>query len=221
MTEPTDITKNMSTAEKMVKDATLAFRQYMDIPYIPEEEEFLFEEFGGKPGQGKVKTPKKLTVKQAFAFLDYSGFPLADENAKFSIASSIKLGAPELFDDADFEAYEKKYGDVMRMQEEGASASKNITTAKTPQAVNESMPSKKDPTKITLREAAELYRTQGIGTQNITRFKSGNSFGKYGDMPVVEAFAGDRGSRPIDEMLQETYVFYLRIHRVGESYLQP
>lgn len=66
------------------------------------------------------------------------------------------------------------------------------------------MAEKKDPTKITLREAAELYRTQGIGTQNITRFKRGNSFGKYGDMPVVEAFAGERGSRPIDEMFAQT-----------------
>lgn len=136
MAEPTDISKNMSTAEKMVKDGTLAFRQYMDIPYIPEEEEFLFEEFGGKPGQGRIKTPKKLTVKQAFALLDYSGFPLADENAKFSIASSIKLSAPELFDDASFKAYEKKFGKVMEMQEKGASASKNITTAKTSEAAN-------------------------------------------------------------------------------------
>ena len=200
MAEPTDITKNMSTAEKMVKDATLAFRQYMDIPYIPEEEEFLFEEFGGKPGQGKVKTPKKLTVKQAFAFLDYSGFPLADENAKFSIASSIKLGAPELFDDADFEAYEKKYGDVMRMQEEGASASKNITTAKTPQAVNESMPSKKDPTQITLREAADAYNARGAG--KIARFGAKGGLKQYGDIPLVQAFTPDEnGVRLIDTML--------------------
>jgi hypothetical protein len=108
----------------------------MEIPFIPEEEEFLFEAFGGKPGQGRVKTPKKLTPEQAMAFLDYSGFPLADENAKFSIASSIKLGAPELFDDASFKAYEKKFGKVMEMQEKGASASKNITTAKIPEAAN-------------------------------------------------------------------------------------
>ena len=156
MAEPTDISKNMSTAEKMVKDGTLAFRQYMDIPYIPEEEEFLFEEFGGKPGQGRIKTPKKLTVKQAFALLDYSGFPLADENAKFSIASSIKLSAPELFDDASFKAYEKKFGKVMEMQEKGASASKNITTAKTPKAANQPV-AELDPKTATLREVAEAY----------------------------------------------------------------
>ena len=139
MAEPTDIGKNLTTAEKMVRDATSVFREYMEIPFIPEEEEFLFKAFGGKPGQGKVKTPKKLTPEQAMAFLDYSGFPLADENAKFSIASSIKLGAPELFDDASFKDYEKKFGSVMEMQEKGASASKNITTAKTPKAANEPM----------------------------------------------------------------------------------
>jgi len=156
MAEPTDISKNMSTAEKMVKDGTLAFRQYMDIPYIPEEEEFLFEEFGGKPGQGRIKTPKKLTVKQAFALLDYSGFPLADENAKFSIASSIKLSAPELFDDTDFKAYENKFGKTMEMQEKGASASKNITTAKTPEAANKPV-ADLDPKTATLREVAQAY----------------------------------------------------------------
>jgi integrase len=156
MAEPTDIRTKMGTAEKMVTDATLAFRQYMDIPYIPEEEEFLFEEFGGKPGQGRIKTPKKLTVKQAIALLDYSGFPLADENAKFSIASSIKLSAPELFDDASFKAYEKKFGKVMEMQEKGASASKNITTAKTPKAANQPV-AELDPKTATLREVAEAY----------------------------------------------------------------
>jgi len=203
MAEPTDISKNMGTAEKMVKDGTLAFRQYMDIPYIPEEEEFLFEEFGGKPGQGRIKTPKKLTVKQAIALLDYSGFPLADENAKFSIASSIKLSAPELFDDASFKDYEKKFGKVMEMQEKGASASKNITTAKTPVAANEPMPSKKDPTQITLREAADAYNARGAG--KIARFSAKGALKQYGNMPLVQAFTPDEnGVRPIDKMLEGT-----------------
>jgi len=175
MAEPTDIRTKMGTAEKMVTDGTLAFRQYMDIPYIPEEEEFLFEEFGGKPGQGRIKTPKKLTVKQAFALLDYSGFPLADENAKFSIASSIKLSAPELFDDASFKAYEKKFGKVMEMQEKGASASKNITTAKTPKAANQPV-AELDPKTATLREVAEAYaekskRGKAFVTSSLQFFK--------------------------------------------------
>jgi len=175
MAEPTDIRTKMGTAEKMVTDATLAFRQYMDIPYIPEEEEFLFKEFGGKPGQGRVKTPKKLTVKQAIALLDYSGFPLADENAKFSIASSIKLSAPELFDDASFKAYEKKFGKVMEMQEKGASASKNITTAKTPKAANQPV-AELDPKTATLREVAEAYaekskRGKAFVTSSLQFFK--------------------------------------------------
>ena len=61
------------------------------------------------------------------------------------------------------------------------------------------MAEKKDPTKITLREAAELYR-KDLGTQKITRFNSGSSFAEYGDMTVVEAFTGERGERPIDKM---------------------
>jgi integrase len=175
MAEPTDIRTKMGTAEKMVTDGTLAFRQYMDIPYIPEEEEFLFKEFGGKPGQGRVKTPKKLTVKQAFALLDYSGFPLADENAKFSIASSIKLSAPELFDDSSFKAYEKKFGKTMEMQEKGASASKNITTAKTPKAANQPV-ADLDPKTATLREVAEAYaekskRGKAFVTSSLQFFK--------------------------------------------------
>lgn len=61
------------------------------------------------------------------------------------------------------------------------------------------MAEKKDPTKITLREAAELYR-KDLGTQKITRFNAGSSFAEYGDMTVVEAFTGERGERPIDKM---------------------
>jgi hypothetical protein len=64
------------------------------------------------------------------------------------------------------------------------------------------MAEKKDPTKITLREAAELYR-KDLGTQKITRFNPGSSFAEYGDMTVVEAFTGERGKRPIDKMGQE------------------
>ena len=61
------------------------------------------------------------------------------------------------------------------------------------------MAEQKDPTQITLREAAELYR-KDLGAQKITRFNPGSSFAKYGDMTVVEAFTGERGKRPIDEM---------------------
>ena len=158
MADIIDINKNTGTAEQIVKNATTLFREYMDIPFIPEEEEFLFKAFGGKPGQGKVKTPKKLTAEQAIAFLDYSGFPLADENAKFSIASSIKLNAPELFDDASFEGYEKKFGKLMEMQEKGASASKNIVAGKPIAAANEPVAAKgKSVTGKTIQEAFQDY----------------------------------------------------------------
>lgn len=65
------------------------------------------------------------------------------------------------------------------------------------------MAEQKDPTQITLREAAQMYRTE-IGTKSITRFNAGNSFAEYGDIPLTEAFAGNRGSRLIDEMAAKT-----------------
>ncbi len=141
MAEITNINKGKGTAQQIVQDALVVFRQYMDIPYIsegPDEEmKTLFEAFGGKPGQGQVKTPKKLTVEQAIAFLDFSGFPLADENAKFSIADALRIEAPEMFEEKSFKDYQKKFGKTMEMQEKSASASKNITTAKTPKAANQ------------------------------------------------------------------------------------
>jgi integrase len=158
--EITNINKGKGTAQKIVQDALVVFRQYMDIPYIEnssdEDMKALFEAFGGKPGQTRVKTPKKLTAEQAIAFLDFSGFPLADENAKFSIADAIRLEAPEMFEEKSFKDYQKKFGKTMEMQEKGASASKNITTAKTPKAANQPV-ADLDPKTATLREVAQAY----------------------------------------------------------------
>jgi len=61
------------------------------------------------------------------------------------------------------------------------------------------MAEQKDPTQITLREAAQMYRKE-IGTKKITRFDAGNSFAEYGNISLAEVFAGKRGSRIIDEM---------------------
>jgi len=210
MAEITNIGKNASSAEKMVKDATLAFRQYMDIPFIPEEEEFLFEAFGGKPGQGKVKTPKKLTVEQAIAFLDYSGFPLADENAKFSIASSIKLNAPELFDDASFKAYEKKFGSTMEMQEKGASASKNIVAGKPLEAANEPVAAKgKSVAGKTIQEAFESYLEGNRSADSISSMERA--------LKELDA-AGFPSDTPLSELNSEAGIERLHKWATGERY---
>jgi len=177
--EITNINKGKGTAQKIVQDALVVFRQYMDIPYIEnssdEDMKALFEAFGGKPGQTRVKTPKKLTAEQAIAFLDFSGFPLADENAKFSIADAIRLEAPEMFEEKSFKDYQKKFGKTMEMQEKGASASKNITTAKTPKAANQPV-AELDPKTATLREVAESYaekskRGKAFVTSSLQFFK--------------------------------------------------
>ena len=179
MAEITNINKGKGTAQKIVQDALVVFRQYMDIPYIEnssdEDMKALFEAFGGKPGQTRVKTPKKLTAEQAIAFLDFSGFPLADENAKFSIADAIRLEAPEMFEEKSFKDYQKKFGKTMEMQERGASASKNITTAKTPKAANQPV-AELDPKTATLREVAESYaekskRGKAFVTSSLQFFK--------------------------------------------------
>ena len=179
MAEITNINKGKGTAQKIVQDALVVFRQYMDIPYIEnssdEDMKALFEAFGGKPGQTRVKTPKKLTAEQAIAFLDFSGFPLADENAKFSIADAIRLEAPEMFEEKSFKDYQKKFGKTMEMQEKGASASKNITTAKTPKAANQPV-AELDPKTATLREVAESYaekskRGKAFVTSSLQFFK--------------------------------------------------
>ena len=59
-----------------------------------------------------------------------------------------------------------------------------------------------DPTKITLAEAAELYNAE-IGTSKIKRFGAKGKFSKFGSLTVVEAYAGEKGKRPIDVMMAQ------------------
>ena len=63
------------------------------------------------------------------------------------------------------------------------------------------MAEKKDPTQITLREAADAYNARGAGT--IARFGAKGTLKQYGDMPLVQAFTPDEsGVRPVDTMLE-------------------
>ena len=59
----------------------------------------------------------------------------------------------------------------------------------------------KDPKKITLKEAAELY-SQQIGTSKITAFGSKGKLKEYGNIPLVDIYKGNIGERVLDKMLQ-------------------
>jgi len=62
------------------------------------------------------------------------------------------------------------------------------------------MAEKKDPTQITLREAADAYNARGAG--KIARFGAKGTLKQYGDIPLVQAFTPDEnGVRLIDTIL--------------------
>lgn len=61
----------------------------------------------------------------------------------------------------------------------------------------------KDPSKITLAEASELYSKE-IGTSKISTFGKNGKFKKYGNVALVDVFKGEQGNRIIDEMLNQT-----------------
>jgi len=61
----------------------------------------------------------------------------------------------------------------------------------------------KDPLKITLAEAAQLYNKE-VGVSKISTFGKKGGFAKYGDTPLVDIFKGKQGSRILDKMLSET-----------------
>lgn len=65
------------------------------------------------------------------------------------------------------------------------------------------MAEEKDPLKITLREASQLYNKE-VGVSKISAFGAKGKFAKYGDTPLVDIFKGKQGSRTLDKMLGET-----------------
>jgi len=161
MAEPTDINKNKSAVDTLMDTLRVELKELQK--YKTADPEIL----GGKSGK-PVPVPKKFTAEQTIAFMKMfpNAFPLADENAYFGIARALTTESPELFDVASFDAYEEKFGKTMEMQEKGASASKNITTAETPKAANvandpKPKASKKiNPETATVRQIAELYATE-------------------------------------------------------------
>ena len=65
------------------------------------------------------------------------------------------------------------------------------------------MAEEKDPLKITLREASQLYNKE-VGVSKISSFGAKGKFAKYGNTPLVDIFKGKQGSRTLDKMLGET-----------------
>jgi len=131
---PTDIGKNKSTVSSMIDALRLEIRELQKFATV--QEDLIVE---GGSSSANIKVPKKLTAEQTIQFMKQfpNGFPLADENAFFGIARALTLESPELFDVDSFDAYEKKFGSTMEMQEKGASASKNIVAGKPTAAANE------------------------------------------------------------------------------------
>tara|TARA_E500000331_G_scaffold134226_2_gene131246 strand:- start:774 stop:2798 length:2025 start_codon:yes stop_codon:yes gene_type:complete len=170
MAEPTDINKNKSTVSSMVDALRVELKELQSFKTVDPDV------LGGKAGKS-IPVPKKFTAEQTVAFMKQfpNMFPLANENAYFGIARALTAESPDLFDVASFDAYEEKFGKTMEMQEKGASASKNITTAKTPKAANQSV-ADLNPKTATLREVAEAYaekskRGKAFVTSSLQFFK--------------------------------------------------
>jgi len=160
---PTKITKNKSTAGAMVDALRVELKELQGFKTVDPDV------LGGKAGE-PIPVPKKFTAEQTVAFMKQfpNMFPLADENAYFGIARALTEESPDLFDVASFDAYEENFGKTMEMQEKSASASKNITTAKTPEAANKPV-ADLDPKTATLREVAEAYaKKSGRGKAFVT-----------------------------------------------------
>ena len=168
---PTSINKNKSTAGAMVDALRVELKELQSFKTVDPDI------LGGKAGK-PIPVPKKFTAEQTVAFMKQfpNMFPLADENAYFGIARALTAESPDLFNIPSFDTYEEKFGKTMEMQEKGASASKNITTAKTPEAANKPV-ADLDPKTATLREVAEAYaakskRGKAFVTSSLQFFKN-------------------------------------------------
>jgi hypothetical protein len=157
MAEPTDINKNKSTAGAMVDALRVELKELQSFDTVDPEV------LGGKAGK-PIPVPKKFTADQIVSFMKQfpKMFPLANENAYFGIARALTVESPDLFDIPSFEEYEKKYGDVMEMQEKGGFASKNITTAKESKPANDPMPASKTTTGPSMADIADKIKNQTL-----------------------------------------------------------
>ena len=74
----------------VIERAVLDLQNIIDGGSIPEDDEGLYEAFGGKKGAGKVSVPKKLTDKQIKAYFDFIGTPLTSKSEIDSVISAVR-----------------------------------------------------------------------------------------------------------------------------------
>ncbi|MHC4316868.1 MAG: hypothetical protein ACYSW3_30880 [Planctomycetota bacterium] len=74
----------------VIERAALDLQSMVDTGFIPEDDEGLYEAFGGKKGAGKVAVPDKLTDKQILAYFDFIGTPLTSKSEKASVIDAIR-----------------------------------------------------------------------------------------------------------------------------------
>jgi hypothetical protein len=183
MAEITDFPERRDQISIAADEIGKELKKMQGYKTVGPENERLIEIFGGR------NIPRKITFAHMQELLKDMSPIAGDENTIFTLSQVIEEKFPGTIDKKNFADFEERFGSVLDTQDAGKSTK---LPANDPGK-------KKDPTKITLREAAELYR-KDLGTQKITRFNAGSSFAEYGDMTVVEAFTGERGERPIDKM---------------------
>jgi len=74
----------------VIERAAIDLQNMIDAGSIPEDDEGLYEAFGGKKGAGKVSVPKKLTDKQITAYFDFIGTPLTSKSEITSVVSAVR-----------------------------------------------------------------------------------------------------------------------------------
>jgi len=214
--EPTSINKNKSAVDILIDNLKLDLKEVQKFDNI--DAAYL----GGKAGT-LVPVPKKFTAEQTISFMRKfpSTYPLADENAYFGIASALTTESPELFDVASFNAYEEKFGMTMEMQEKGASASKNITTAKTLKAANVSdndiLKTLSAPDKLKVAKFVTLQKTLfpdgNIPAYAEIRKRIVDGTATVGDAFIAKMYNLGVPNNPLFEQLDETSEFAKKFHK--------
>lgn len=74
----------------VIERAALDLQGMLNTGFISEDDEGLYEAFGGKKGAGRVAVPDKLTDKQILAYFDFIGTPLTSKSEKTSVLNAVR-----------------------------------------------------------------------------------------------------------------------------------
>lgn len=80
----------VDSVQDIIEQAATDIQSLIDTGYVSEDDEGLYEAFGGKKGAGKVAVPKTLTDDQILAYFDYVGTPLKTKEEKTSVISAVR-----------------------------------------------------------------------------------------------------------------------------------